>query len=236
MFGIPIIVYRGQVISLTEVNHLRKNIGQLFLTNTFLSATNDFPVACVFAQKDNLLKLESVVFEFHVDTSTITNRPYADIQNLSSNRSEQEFLFCIGTAFRMKSIEAKRIENNKYWHIVLEHANENNDLESANKYGKLPYELGNESVFIKLGLIALRTSRTSYDFAKAERYFRLHLNEVFIANKNENIDYKSLITAYHYLAKICQKKGDYGASLEYNERIIDICSTSFFCDSKHDRI
>ena len=110
MFGIAATVYRGQLISLTEVNHLRKNIGQLFLTNTFLSATAEFLIALGFAQKDNLSNLESVIFEFYIDTSTITNRPYADIRVLSSKRSEEEFLFCIGTVFRIKSIEEKRIE------------------------------------------------------------------------------------------------------------------------------
>ena len=116
-------------------------------------------------------------------------------------------------------------ETNKYWHIVLEHVNENDDFELTNNYQKLPNGFEDEPVLKKLALIAQYTSRTSYDFTKAEQYFRLYLDEVFTANNNENINYKSLITAYDYLGKICQRKGDYAAGVEYNEHIITICST-----------
>ena len=227
MGGVPLTVYRGQCLSLTELNHLRKNLGRLFSTNTFLSATGDFMVARIFAQKDDRSNLESVIFEYNIDTTVTTNRPYADIRLFSSKRQEEEVMFCMGTIFQVESIEQKEIEDgdNKtiYWYIVMKHVSEHDHLALVLESTKLSERYRTQPILLTLGQLAQQKSSISSDYSKAERYFRLHLDEILTVD--EKIDYKKLVTAYEYLATLCYRKGDYAANIEYNEHIITTFST-----------
>lgn len=227
MDGIPVTVYRGQCLSLTELNHLRTNLGRLFSTNTFLSATGDFMVARVFAQKDGRSNLESVIFEYNIDTTVTTNRPYADIRHLSSNRQEEEVMFCMGTIFHIKSIKQKEIEDggNKttYWYIVMNHVSEHDHIALARDSTQSSERYRTQPILLTLGELAQRKSRISSDYSKAERYFRLYLDEILTVE--EKVDYKNLVKAYQYLATLCYRKGDYSANIEYNEHIINTFST-----------
>jgi tetratricopeptide (TPR) repeat protein len=225
IWGIPITVYRGQKMSINELNHLRKNIGKLFSTNTFLSASVDLDVALVFAGIDNQCPpLESVLFKYNIDTSIETKRPYADITLISSKPSEREIMFCMGTIFQIESIEHITMdqENNKhtYWCIELKLVNENEDQLLASKLKEFEQRNQTAPLLLILGNLAKERSRISNDFCKAERYFRLHLEEVL--NANDEMDYKSRTRAYRNLAAICIAKGDYAAGIEYHENVIKI--------------
>ncbi len=81
-FPSKLTVYRGQSIGLTELEHLKENIGQLISINTFLSTTTDPQVASIFAgDGTNHPSYErSVLFEMTIDTTRCHKfKPFADI-------------------------------------------------------------------------------------------------------------------------------------------------------------
>jgi hypothetical protein len=230
MYGVPITVYRGQKISIKELKHLEKNRGQLYSTNTFLSATGDFDVALVFAiEDDQCSELESVIFKYKIDTSIETKRPYADIRLLSSKPKEEEIMFCMGTIFKIEYVTQEEIykedKKHTYWCIEMELVNENNDddIHLTSRLSAFEQRIQNQPTLLILGDLAKRRSRVSNDFCKAERYYRLYHAEVLPVD--DKIDYISLIRAYESLASICIAKGDYAAGIEYYETIIKTCLT-----------
>ncbi|CAF3853251.1 unnamed protein product, partial [Rotaria sp. Silwood1] len=225
MFGIPIKAYRGQLISSNELNQLRKNIGKLYSTNTFLSTTGDVNTANWFANIWNPHpNFESVVFEYSIDTSIKTQRPYASIGHVSSKPREQEILLCMGTIFQLESIEQIKVDhqNNEYtyWYIKMKLVDENDDIHLASAMKKFE-QSQNTPVLILLADLSRKRSPVSSDNCKAEQYIRLYLDEVL--RINDEMDYKSRSWAYANLASICKAKGDYAASIEYSETIIKIC-------------
>ncbi|CAF5124365.1 unnamed protein product, partial [Rotaria magnacalcarata] len=130
--GVRITVYRGQWISSYELKQLRNNIGSLYSINTFLSTTGDLNVALRFTDINcECSQLQAVVFQYNIDTSIITKRPYADIRLLSSKPSEEEVMFSMGTIFEIQSIEQKaKDDGNKnctYWSIEMKLVNEDED-------------------------------------------------------------------------------------------------------------
>ncbi|CAF1662306.1 unnamed protein product, partial [Didymodactylos carnosus] len=68
-----IIVYRGQLISVDELQVLKDNINGLVSMNTFLLATNSYEVATTFAGNGiNRPLFESILFEIDIDTNIFT--------------------------------------------------------------------------------------------------------------------------------------------------------------------
>jgi tetratricopeptide (TPR) repeat protein len=117
-FPSKLTVYRGQSIGLTELEHLKANIGQLISMNTFLSTTTDPGVASIFAgDGTNHPSYErSVLFEMTIDTTRCHKfKPFADISQHSYMKDENEILLLMGSIFRISSVE---IENN-VWIIKL---------------------------------------------------------------------------------------------------------------------
>ncbi|CAF1389387.1 unnamed protein product [Rotaria magnacalcarata] len=226
--GVRITVYRGQWISSYELKQLRNNIGSLYSINTFLSTTGDLNVALRFTDINcECSQLQAVVFQYNIDTSIITKRPYADIRLLSSKPSEEEVMFSMGTIFEIQSIEQKaKDDGNKnctYWSIEMKLVNEDEDERIAPILKNFEINVRSRPALILLGDVAARKSRFSNDFCKAEQYYRLYLDEVL--TMNDKLDYTNLMIAYRSLGYICRKKGDYAASIGYHEEIIKICSS-----------
>ncbi|UJR10994.1 hypothetical protein I4U23_015178 [Adineta vaga] len=100
---LPMTVYRGQSISLDQIEKLQRNVGGFLSFNNFLSTSRQRDVAMNF-----LLGFEiSVLFEMKINPS-IDKFPFANIEHLSyqqGNETEEEFLFSTGTVFRILQID-----------------------------------------------------------------------------------------------------------------------------------
>ncbi|CAF1449679.1 unnamed protein product [Didymodactylos carnosus] len=235
--GITIKVHRGQAISSNELEHLRQKVGKLYSTNTFLLATDGIEAALAFSGIDSQHpQFESVLFEYTIDTTVKTKRPYADISHISSNKGEKELLFSMGTIFQIDSITQvpmdKETCKNMYWCVKLRLVNENDDVHLASKMGTFLQKIQHTPLLLTLGEIALIRSGVTNDFSKAERYYRLYLDEVMAAN--DKTDAKDLVRAHTSLAKVCEAKGDYAAAIEYYETVINICLKMSFSSSNRE--
>lgn len=98
-----IILYRGQQMPKTELQHLRNRVGYLYSINQFLSTTTERSVALIFAGEQTAIS-EAVLLKISIDPS-IHKFPFASIDSLSLFGSvEKEHLFSMGCIFRIESI------------------------------------------------------------------------------------------------------------------------------------
>lgn len=97
------ILYRGQSMSREQIEKLKRNIGGFISFNNFLSTTLQERIARNF-----LIGSETgVLFEMHIDPK-IGKFPVVNIELISylhSDQNEQEFLFAMGSLFRIVRIE-----------------------------------------------------------------------------------------------------------------------------------
>ena len=101
-------LYRGQRMSIEDLNKLRDNVGQLISKNSFLSTTNRVLAANLFAgdgSLDNPEEEVSVVYDITVDTSVPHSVPFAKIQYESIFQDEDEVLFSMAAVFRIDNVE-----------------------------------------------------------------------------------------------------------------------------------
>jgi hypothetical protein len=98
-------VYRGQTISKSELETLKKRIGKLVSLNSFWSTSNNCQVAALFAdtgaKSDDMA---SVLFEIEADPFMVDTKPFADISKHSPFGDEQEVLFMFGSIFRVVKV------------------------------------------------------------------------------------------------------------------------------------
>ncbi|CAF1967004.1 unnamed protein product [Rotaria magnacalcarata] len=110
-------LYRGQGMQREEFEKLQHSIGGLLSFNAFLSTSTDFDVAHMYAETmlsatDTL----AVFLQIDVKVDNIGNNVFADISNLAHFTDEQEYLFSMGTIFRIISIEQ---ESNGIYFVKL---------------------------------------------------------------------------------------------------------------------
>ncbi|CAF4746225.1 unnamed protein product, partial [Rotaria magnacalcarata] len=98
-------LYRGQIMSSSELNDLKDNIGNLISTNSFLSTSRRLDVAMQFILgATDTDELKVILFEIEVDCQN-TKITFADIDKYSQLQGEEEVLFSLGTVFCIKAVE-----------------------------------------------------------------------------------------------------------------------------------
>jgi tetratricopeptide (TPR) repeat protein len=111
-------LYRGQVIPMVDFLKIKTNIGGLLSINNFLSTSSNADVALMFALDGSKnCQQASVLFEITIDPSKSTNVAYADIKKYSNNSGEDEYLFTMGSVFRIKLITEP--DANGCWGVSL---------------------------------------------------------------------------------------------------------------------
>ncbi|CAF1298003.1 unnamed protein product [Didymodactylos carnosus] len=114
----PVKVYRGQMMSLRELDRLRKSIGDIISMNSFLSTSLDRQLAEFYVEGAAIGshgELDSVPVLFEIDAHpsvASTEKPFANISQFSEfAEEEQEVLFMLGSVYRLNGI---REENRMY--------------------------------------------------------------------------------------------------------------------------
>lgn len=121
-------VYRGQPMTLAEIERLRGNLKGLISMNSFVSTSLNKNVASRFVKKLSLKQGETVgvLFEMTIDArvAQATGAPFADIKTHSFYQSEDEVLLSMGTVFRVDEIEQ---ETSGLWYIKATMCSTNDD-------------------------------------------------------------------------------------------------------------
>ncbi|CAM2725170.1 unnamed protein product [Rotaria socialis] len=113
-------VYRGQNMSISELETLRGNVGGVISTNSFVSTSREENYALCFIQGAVPEPgFAIVLFEMAIDTriAKIADTPFANIQDHSYIPDEEEILLSMGTIFRIDSIEREQLDASNIWRI-----------------------------------------------------------------------------------------------------------------------
>ncbi|CAF3688350.1 unnamed protein product [Rotaria socialis] len=156
-------LYRGQKLPIEELQYLQKNINGYLSMNTFVSFSRSSQAALLFAGKgEDRPQLESVLFQTEVNDGLAI---FANIENVSYYKDEGEFLFTIGSVFRIADIEHI---GNIIWVITLViDTNANEDVEKLSKYLKKYYT--GECSLLKIAEILFQIG----EYDRAEHYCKL---------------------------------------------------------------
>ena len=197
-------VYRGQVMSIDELNTLQQSIDNLISINSFFSTSTNPDKALGFLNRSKITSNSCrVLFIIDADPRLVKSKPFADISSLSAFSNECEVLFMMGSIFRLIKIE--EIKNEKIITIYMELCGDDeHDLKELFDHMKKEYGGGNEEVNLhSFGKVLRRMGK--YDLA--EKIYHRLLAEV---PPNDPL----LSGLYYNLGIVTQDKAAYDSSLE----------------------
>ncbi|CAF1108164.1 unnamed protein product [Didymodactylos carnosus] len=98
-------VYRGQIMSLDEIQTIKAHSRYGFAVNSFFSTSDNQSVSLDFLHRSSLSitdtpGLAKIMIEIELDTRQNRSRPFASIYHLSEFSNENEFLFMTGINLR----------------------------------------------------------------------------------------------------------------------------------------
>jgi len=101
-------VYHAFNTTQEEIKNFERNIGNLILTNEYLSATRKRQSACDFlTEKKTQFNQEKILFEYIVDLTVVKSIIFADISQYNEDSEKDEILFDLGKSILLKGISKK---------------------------------------------------------------------------------------------------------------------------------
>ncbi|CAF1024139.1 unnamed protein product, partial [Rotaria sordida] len=163
---------RGQVMTGSEFNSIKNNIGHLMSVNTFFSTTITCDVTEMYSGSGEDDKMLSMLFEIEVHTTrSMIKKPFASINESSQFSDEDEVVFSIASIFRIKYVEDQRLVSG-YWYVQLILGEDDSDMSKLRN--DLEQRFCDKGNLRSLG-IALRATG---DYERAERYFPMLLEYI----------------------------------------------------------
>lgn len=210
-------VYRGQYLSVRELEKLQNSIACLISINTFYSTLTSCIVAAEFCGngEHQAIGIESVVFQIDIDLA-IQRLPFARIDKRSVNSTENEVLVSLGSVFRIEEVE---LLTEYIWLIKLSLSNEvKKELDELLAY--FTKHIGNQPSILELGVLLSKIG----DFQRAERFYRRLLVEL----PSDHID---LGVIYNNLGEVYRQQGYFSEALDYYKKALhDLTDTVGFRD------
>ncbi|CAF1315002.1 unnamed protein product [Adineta steineri] len=197
-------LYRGQQIPNDEFEKLRKSVGILISTNGFLSTSRNINVALTFARQFRTnCDMKTCIFEIQADP-TLNSVIFADIDEYSKMKGEEEVLFGLNTTFRIDSIKMDKTLN--MWKIKLSTTTEGNTR--IEEYMKLQEEqMKDSSPMIYFGRLLLNELGK---VEQAEKYFKKLLTTL-------SPTHSDISDVYNNIGNVYGQKGEQNLALQNYE-------------------
>jgi tetratricopeptide (TPR) repeat protein len=113
------IVYRGQGMSQTDFDQLKKTEGGLLSFNNFLFTSKNRQISLDFAyQTITNSDLIGILFVMTIDP-LVASSPFVNIHDISCVLIEEEILFSINSVFRIGHIKQISNRNDRLWQVEL---------------------------------------------------------------------------------------------------------------------
>lgn len=204
-----ITVYRGQLVSNSELDTLKDSIGEFISMNSFLSTSIDRRTAVSFLYSSDIDdELQRVLFEIDADGRLDLIKPFANISSLSFFPEEQEILMMIGSVFRLINIQHTK---DRLWVIQMRLCSDNDhDLKSIYDHMKETAGVG-ETTLISFGNVLCNMGK----FDSAQKYLHRSLNE-------QSHDEKEIADCYYSLGIVAYEKGTYDNCLKWHQKALKI--------------
>ncbi|CAF3667793.1 unnamed protein product [Rotaria socialis] len=202
-------VYRGQLVSKSELTTLKNSLNQLISMNSFFSTSVSPQEASAFLySKYTSTDLERVIFEIDANPNVVTTKPFADIRSQSAFVKESEVLFMFGSIFRLGSIEKT---GDNIWRIRMTLCGENESgLKAVLQH--MTNEYGNKKPNLHLlGMVLWKMGK----FHLAEKYYQRMIRELQF---NDPL----IIDLYTDLSSIAAMRGSLDDSIHWKEKALEI--------------
>ena len=205
--GKSFVVYRGQGLSTTDFEKLRKTKGGLMSFNNFLSTSKTREVSLGFATSA-LSKADTVgiLFQMSIDP-TVSSAPFASIDEVSYFKTE-EVLFSMHTVFRIGDI--KQIDKNNPLYEVELTLTSDDDPQLRILTERIREEAGGITGWQRIGKLLLKISQCD----KAEELYTVLLGQT--SDEGEKAIY------YNQFGCVKDKQGDYEEALWYYKKSVEI--------------
>ena len=206
--GKPFTVYRGQGLSTTDFEKIRKTKGGLMSFNSFLSTSEKREVSFEFAEhavgKSDMV---GILFRMSIDPS-VSSAPFAAIKELVTSRQKMKFCSPCTPFFRIGDIN-KIDKNNLLYQVELKlTADDDQQLRTLTE--RIRKEAGGGTGWARLSALLVRIGH----FDKAE--------ELCTALVDQTSDQGEKATYYNNLGYVKTNQGDYEKAIWYYEKGLDI--------------
>ncbi|CAF3372980.1 unnamed protein product [Rotaria socialis] len=198
----PVRTYKGQLMSKTKVNHLKKLMGKLISVNTLLLTSTDKPsVVHDLEETTPSNNMQKVLLEIDADPRADISIPFAQVNSNNDRDNDKDILFMVGSIFRLVSIF---YDKEKRCIIRMTLCNDNEpDLKQIFENMRNEYGYG-ETNLLALGMIL----RDMGKFDLAEKY-------LFRMLKKLPLNDPLLDALYPSLGLVAKDKGDYDRCLHW---------------------
>ena len=163
-------VYRGQLISMKELELMQNNIGEFLSMNSFLSTSRNRLTAIDFARisrkRDNM---RPIVFEIKINPKLRT-KAFADVNKSSFYEDEDEVLIMLGALFRIEKIYEDN--EDRLWIAEVSLASED-DFHLKEIFSHMKGKIGDDTNLDSLGKLLLRMDENE----KARKCYKRMLDE-----------------------------------------------------------
>lgn len=202
-------VYRGQMMSMEEVDQLKNSLGEYLSINTFFSTSLSRRKALKFLLDESSSDgLQRVLFEIDADPISSGEKSFANIKSLSYYSHEEEILFLVGSIFRVTNIKQ---EKSGVWtiHMNLSHSQDKNLHSLFNDIKQQSGHINDDATLVTFGNVLYQIGR----YEQAKKYFQLCLE-----NFPDDLDMS--FRCYHALGVIALIHNDYEGSLQWHEKVL----------------
>jgi tetratricopeptide (TPR) repeat protein len=201
-------VYRGQGLSQTEFDQLKKTQGGLLSFNNFLSTTKNRNVSLNFARRTmTTSSLVGVLFVINIDPS-ISATPFANVTNVSYYQGEEEILFSMHSVFRIGQV--KQIDkNDRLWQVDLT-LTIDNDPQLLALTKCMQEETKGSTGWLRLGKLMIKLDH----FDQAEELYEILLQQT--TNEGEKAH------LFHQRGWIKNNQGKHAEAIEFYEKALEI--------------
>lgn len=248
--GKPFTIYRGQGLSTSEFEKLKKTQDGLMSFNSFLSASYDKEVPLLLAES-SAAKFDTIgiLFVMAIDPN-LSLTPFADIQKISYFGQEREVLFSMHTVFRIGQIKIMN-ERSHLIHVDLTlTANDDpqlrklsdclqaelEDLRGWERVGHLLHSVGESKKAEELYLVLLESVSNQddeafynhqlgymkHDQGNYEEALRYYEKAIDQEEKTLPGSQLSLATSYDHIGGVYYQMSDYSKALSFYEKAFDI--------------
>ncbi|CAF4598535.1 unnamed protein product, partial [Didymodactylos carnosus] len=206
-------LYKGQQIQIEELEHLKSNIGKLLCITTFMSVTSSGDSVRKNINNDgNNLANKPILFEIRIDIYD-HSKLFSNITNYVSfrNDNETEYLFQIGTIFRLESVEQLP---SKIWYIKLQLTDKEID-DSKILSHLFKNDFGDKIIFLTCEMFWAKVNKCE----KALDYYNKLLENSLLSNNQK-------ITVLNNLALIYEQEKRFETSRDYFTRALELTEHS----------
>ncbi|CAF1344752.1 unnamed protein product [Adineta ricciae] len=207
-------VYRGQGLTVTDFEKMKKTKGGLLAFNSFLSTSTVREVSLAFAESNGSdPNLVGVLFVMSIDSAKSTT-PFASINDESYFQEEDEILFSMHTVFRINDIKVIG-ESSRLFQVDLTLTDEDDKdlrvLTDCIREETYPDAKG----WYRLGV----TLHKMGQFGKSQQVYETLLSQTTDENEMGFI--------YYTMAHVKYDQGDYEEAISLYENILDIFGRIF---------